>query len=222
MSKKAQQKAAQKRAERKVSSRRKSPAVNHNKWRRGTVGSLSELQKNLNRYGLDNPFDVAEKNSEGAEEAPLDLPNLITKSRETVTNIFRMFSYVAVGAQLADQGQIEYTPQIDLNDAALRIVKLDRRVIRLDQLSQQEDDEVVGYELLDIGGEMDALGTLLYAEVEVMEPSALAIDTHLNAAAMDTFNDPEIKTGSIEEAHSLTLQAVAMTYIQKHIQSEAA
>lgn len=222
MSKKAQQKAAQRRGSRKVASRRKVPHTNRGKWNRGASPSMSELQKNLSRYGLENPFDVADRNSEGAEEVALDLPALITKSRETVTNIFQMFSYVTLGAQLGAQGHIDYSPKIDLNDMALRIVQLDRRVINLNKLAETQEEEVVGYELLDISGEMDSLGTILYKEVEVMEPGALAIDAHLNAAALDTFNDPEIETSSMEQAHAMALQSVAMTYIQKHTQPKAA
>lgn len=212
MSNKAKIKAAQKRAGRRVASKQKGPRKPY----RSTIETKvpTALEQALQRNNLDNPFDKVKDGSLPGEV--LSTEEMIKKSRESVTSLFRMFSYIAMAKQLAEKQQIEYTPVIDVDDAALRLVQLDRRVINLPALSEGEE-EVFAFELMDIGAEFDNLATRLYSEVEYIEPHALVMEAHLDSAAKDVLADPEFNISTQEAATAMVLESMAFIHVGKHI-----
>lgn len=217
MSSKSKIKAAKKRADRRVASKNKPPRQQPSF--RAKQQTVSALRQAVERHNLPDPFV---KITDGTPVDPtlpgedLTQEQIIAKCRESVTNTFRMFSYIAMGKNLADKEQIIYTPRIDIEDAALRLVQLDRRVLNLPALAEGEE-QVFAYEMVEIAAEMDALAGTLYSEMELLEEHALIMEAHLSSAVKDLMADPEFNVKTEEAAAAMVLESMAFIHVSKHI-----
>ncbi|QDH47132.1 hypothetical protein PQC07_gp203 [Aeromonas phage D3] len=222
MSNKVQLKAARKRAERKVASSRKNGRRRlaiHQSVPQLMEAAKSQIELALERHQLESPFDIARR-SDGSEVPAMDKGAMIQGCRKSTTEVFRMFSYLAAAKSLVDQGRIEFEFKLDLDQCAADIAALDRRVIRLNVLVEGEDD-VFGYELMDIGSTLENLGSVIYDEVSRLEPQALVLDSYINHAAQQVVADPENEIADLKQANQTVLQSLAYTLIKPHMVNKA-
>lgn len=212
MSNKSKIKAAQKRADRRVASKNKGPRKP--RYFAPQQVMPTALEKAVQRNNLPDPFKKIVDGTEAGEV--LDNDDAIKKTRKACSDLFRMFSYIAMAKNLDEKGHIKFTPIVDVDDAALRLVQLDKRILRLPALAEG-DQEAFAYELIEIASEMDDLASVLYKEIERLEEDALVMEAHLDAAVKSVLADPSYNVDTPEAATIMVLESMAFVHVGKHI-----
>lgn len=137
---------------------------------------------------------------------------LIQNTRTAIGDVFKLFSYVALGLALAKQGKIEYTPSCDIMDIARSMTNLDQQFTKLDALVKENPEEFV-ITVFDMGSEMETRAHQLYTEITALEGQEQVIGGAIDGTAKTLLLDhPEM---TMDQARIEVTQSVAYALLEE-------
>ncbi|QDB70251.1 hypothetical protein CF8_0083 [Aeromonas phage CF8] len=219
MSKRAQLNAAKRRALRSQNS------VQKRKQAQREQASYKPVRQTKFNAQLDRIKAALDKREEGVKElasslggvktedlSKINTAELIQNTRTAIGDVFKLFSYVALGRALAKQGKIEYTPSCDIHDIARSMTNLDQQFTKLDVLVKENPEEFV-ITVFDMGSEMETRAHQLYTEITALEAHEQAIGSAIdNTAKTLLLEHPEM---TMDQARIEVTQSVAYALLEE-------
>lgn len=218
MSKKTQLKAAQKRAQRKVTSKNKVTQTNihkSNEFVRSDkfMRKMDRLHDAMVRNGLDVPAEYVKNGGKVGQLSQLKTNTMIKEAKDRISDVFKLFSYATMAQRLVEAKAFEHEFKIDLKEMALHMTSVDQTFQGLGPALKRSNEDFA-IEMFELGSELEAAGTALYEEIERLEPHSKIMEAHLMANAKELAAEQGIP---VEQATVKILEAIAYAFLHSTI-----
>lgn len=131
---------------------------------------------------------------------------LMAGIKKAVSEVFKLYSYVTVAEQLIEKQVIQHEIKMDLYAQSLNLVSLDKRISRMELISDEAAWQV---EALEIGTLLEAYSDNIYNEVARLEPFGITIEETITRLA------EEVEDGDTTEKRRVVLESIAYSYLHK-------
>lgn len=167
---------------------RVSPKTLQTKKFRAELSKIGIQGMNFDKV-LNNAVRDANKGKE--VETTLNSPEEVIEAlKKNTGELFKLYCYVIFAEALVSKKTIEHTFTVDIDAMSASLIDLDKRISLLPRMLGVDEDAVMT-EALDIGTTIAGFSDELYAEVSLLESSALIIEECLNRLAADVTEEED-------------------------------